>query len=192
MGTANLQPNVRHAAANIGMAIFIASWGMVFVTFIFAYAVMRTHNPVWPPLDTAPLPVGLAWLNTGVLLASSVTYQRGQRALEHGDHGEFNRLLAFTLGLGLLFLGLQATLWSRVHADGLTISGPVFGSWLYFLTVFHAVHIVVGLGLLGALVPRALGHRLYPHDLLRAKLSGMFWHFLDVAWIGIFLTVFIL
>ncbi len=192
MGTVSLRPDARRVTANIGMVLFLASWAMLFVTLIFSYAVIRSRAAVWPPLGAAPLPLGLAWLNTAVLVLSSVTYAFGTRALERGDHTGFNHQLAFTLGLGLLFLGLQANLWSRVHADGLTLSGTLYGSWIYFLTVFHALHILAGLGVLVALIPNAVGHRLYPHNLTRAHLSGMFWHFLDVAWIAIFLAMFVI
>lgn len=192
MGTFSVQPNTRRVSANIGMAVSLASLAMVFATFLFAYGIVRSKAAVWPPLDAAPLPLGLAWLNTLVLVASSVTWRRGQRELERGEAGAFNHWLAFTLGLGVLFLGLQATLWGRMHADGLSLGGTQYEAFLFFLTIFHAVHIVAGLGVLLALVPGALGHRLHPHGLTRVRLSGMFWHFLDVAWLAIFLTVFLI
>lgn len=181
----------RRVTANIGMVLFLASWAMMFITLFFSYGVIRTKAAVWPPLDAAPLPVGLAWVNSGVLLASSVVFGVGERRLREGAHHAFARSLACTIGLGLLFLGLQVVLWQRVHADGLSLSGSLYGSWVYLMTVFHAAHIVVGLGLLFALVPAAVGGRLHPDRQIRVHLSGMFWHFLGVAWLGIFVSLFL-
>ena len=193
MGTATLPaPQVRRIAANIGMLVCLASLAMVFVTLLFSYGVIRTKSAVWPPLDAPALPVGLAWLNTAVLLLSSAVFHRGQQRVQQGDQPAFTRFLLGTFALGLVFLGLQTLLWTRIHADGLRLSGSLYGAWLYFLTVFHAAHILAGLAVVGALLPAALRQRLYPDALTRVHLSGMFWHFLGVAWLAIFVVLFLL
>lgn len=191
---ATTMPNtsVRRASAHIGMMLCLASFAMLFITLLFSYGIIRSKSAVWPPLGTPALPVALAWLNTGVLLASSLTLGLGERQLARGNQAAYVRGLAFTLGLGLLFLGLQMSLWQRVHADGLTLDATLFGSWLYMLTAVHAVHIVAGLGILVALLPGAVTHRLYPEALTRARLSGMFWHFLGVTWVTIFVALFLI
>ena len=115
MATTVLPLQTRRAQATIGMAVLLASWAMVFVTLIFAYAVLRSRELVWPPLGAVPLPQGLAWANTAVLVASSVAFHVGWRHLRAGNPGGFARLLGLTLVLGVLFLGLQAFLWFRVQ-----------------------------------------------------------------------------
>jgi len=182
----------RRAANEIGMAILLASWGMVFVTLLFAYAIVRTRSAVWPPLTAVAPPMDLAWFNTGVLVASSVAFHLGYRPLTRGDHESFPRWLGITLAPGVLFMILQWRLWTQMRADGLWLDTGPYGSFVAFFTIFHAAHIICALALLLALVPKALDGRFDGGNHAQVRYTGMFWHFLDIAWIAIFLAVFVL
>ena len=111
--------SAREQDAYLGMVIFLAGWTLMFGGLFFAYIGVRINSRVWPPAGQPALPVALAALNTGVLLASSLTAQLGLRAIRNWQVGALRRWLVATLGLGALFHGLQWLQWSIVWARGL-------------------------------------------------------------------------
>jgi nitric oxide reductase NorE protein len=171
--------------ARLGMVVFLASWAMLFGSLFFAYGVLRLRLDAWPPAGAPRLPVLVPLLNTGVLLGSSAALERSRRlAAQPVPRGPARRWLGWALALGVLFVGLQLELWWGLVQDGLhwgqgTLAGVVYG-----LTIFHALHVLVGLlGL--ATVWLALRPRL-----LRWTLWTTYWHFVSVVWAGLFVVVF--
>jgi cytochrome c oxidase subunit 3 len=156
--------------ALMGMAIFVASWAMLFAALFFAYGLSRLRAHVWPPADLPPLPLALPALATLVLAASS--------AALHG-----RRVIA-AAGLGLVFLGLQSVVWWQMLHAGLRPQSGAYASYFFALTVFHALHVLVGLVALGwlALRPRPLPLRLWT----------IYWHMVGVIWTVMFLLVYAL
>jgi cytochrome c oxidase subunit 3 len=99
--------------------------------------------------------------------------------------------LVLTFGLGLTFLLIQATEYTRL---GFAPSDMAFGSTFYGLTGLHGAHVFIGLNLLAfALIRSIRGH--YgpaPHDHLGVEVPGIYWHFVDVMWIVVYTTVYVL
>ena len=176
----------------VGMVMALASWTMLFASLFFAYAVLRLRSPMWPPEGVARLPRLLPFVNTLVLLASSVTLHRGTgRSTERS--GALHAALGRTIGLGALFLALQLAVWIPLWRAGLRIdnSGP-YGSIFYGLTVFHALHVLAGLVVLAALLPGAARGRWVSGLQTRVRLSAMFWHFVDAVWVLMFVTIYLM
>jgi heme/copper-type cytochrome/quinol oxidase subunit 3 len=177
----------------LGMVLMLGSWSILFGGLFFAYAGVRMGAPVWPPPGVPKLPVLLPAVNTMILAVSSFTAQRGLAEIRK-DHRDTMRLLvALTVFLGALFLGLQYVVWSNVRASGMSIdSGGAYGSVFYTLTIVHAAHVVAGLGgLVYLLVMTGLGRwNAAAHSPVR--MWTMFWHFLDAVWVVTFFTVFVL
>jgi cytochrome c oxidase subunit 3 len=160
----------------VGMVMALASWTMLFASLFFAYAVLRLRSPMWPPEGVTRLPRLLPFVNTLVLLASSVTLHRGTaRSVERS--GALRAALGRTIGLGALFLALQLAVWI-----------PIF----YGLTVFHALHVLAGLVVLAVLLPGAARGRWVSGLQTRVRLSAMFWHFVDAVWVLMFVTIYLL
>jgi len=155
--------------ALMGMAIFVASWAMLFAALFFAYGLSRLRAHIWPPQDLPALPLGLPALATLVLAGSSAVLQRGR--------------VAAAAALGVGFLVLQAIVWRQMALAGLRPQAGAYASYFFALTVFHALHVVVGLAALGwlALRPRPLPLRLW----------SVYWHMVGVIWTVMFLLVYV-
>ncbi len=174
----------------LGMVVAVASWGMLFAALLLSYVLLRVQQPVWPPLGSPPLPLGLAVANTAVLLLSSVVLSWGGRKLGRGGREEFHVALQWTIALGIVFLGLQLRLWQATHANGLGLT-HIFGGMFYVLTWAHAAHIVAGLGALLWLVPGSRQRTYGPERRARVMMVSLFWHFLDVVWVVMFVAIFV-
>jgi heme/copper-type cytochrome/quinol oxidase subunit 3 len=171
------------------MAIFLGSWAMLFVGLFFAYAVVRARAPAWPPLDAPPLPRLLPGLNTLAILASSAAVVRAVRAQELGRARSAARHLAAAALLGAAFIALQAVVWTDLWRGGLVPSGGTYPSVFYAFTVFHALHVLVGLAALAWLAVRARSRAGATRTGVR--LWGWYWHFVGVLWVVLYATVYL-
>jgi len=183
-----------HAAepshARTGVLLFIVSEVTLFGAFFASYFVLRGASAAWPPTPDLHRPdLPLVALNTLVLLSSSVTMQRAVAAVARGDRASSSRLLGATLGLGLTFLLVQAFEFSR---NGFGIGDGVFGSTFYTLTGFHGAHVSAGLLAIGALLRRANLGLLGAANAGAAEAVSYYWHFVDVVWLVLFTTVYVL
>lgn len=189
-----LRPRAREEfTASLGMVVFLASWAMMFSALFFAYGFIRSRAVVWPPPGVPVLPVALPALNTVILFVSSLTFMRGLSLLRRGDRHGLSVWVGVTIALGAVFLGLQLHLWTSLHRAGLHITtGGIYGSAFYSLTVFHAIHVAVGLLVLLWVLVQSLRGRYTEHKYVNVRLCTMFWHFVDVVWILMFVTLYVL
>jgi len=138
-----------------------------------------------------------AWLplwNTIVLLSSSVTVHMAHTGLLNGNKASFNRWLALTVALGLLFLVLQGAEYREAYAHfGLTLNSGIYGSTFFMLTGFHGLHVFMGMSMLAIQLYRSVrnGH-FSAEDHFGFEASSWYWHFVDVVWVFLFLFVYIL
>ena len=185
-------PEESRRTSFVGMVMALASWTMLFVALFFSYAVLRLNAATWPPDGLAPLPRALPFLNTLVLLASSVFLHRGTRPEAESKPGTLRRALLGTMALGGLFLALQLAVWIPLWQTGFRIDNTgSYGSIFYGLTVFHALHVLAGLLALAVLLPGAFSGRLASGRSSRVRVSAMFWHFVDVVWVVMFVAVYL-
>jgi cytochrome c oxidase subunit 3 len=176
----------------LGIYFFIASEVMLFGSFFTAYFFARVvvHQGPWPP-EPFELPVYLALLNTIILVTSSFSMHWALQSIKRNNRSGLIAGLVLTFGLGLTFLLIQATEYTRL---GFAPSDTAFGSTFYGLTGLHGAHVFVGLNLLAfALIRSIRGHYCpAPHDHLGVELPGIYWHFVDVMWIVVYTTVYVL
>jgi cytochrome c oxidase subunit III len=176
----------------VGMVMALASWTMLFVALFFSYAVLRLNAATWPPDGLAPLPKALPFLNTLVLLASSVLLHRGTCPESEEKPGALRRSLLLTILLGGVFLALQLAVWIPLWQRGFRIDNTgTYGSIFYGLTVFHALHVLAGLLALAVLLPGAFAGRHISGRSSAVRVSAMFWHFVDVVWVVMFVAVYL-
>ncbi len=167
--------------ATLGMWLALGAISMLFLALTSAFVVRRGLGGDWIPVR---LPV-LVWANTGVLLLSSLTLEMGRRALRSGrtDHG----FAWTTLGLGVTFLVGQVVAWNQLMSSGVSVGTTPYGSFFYVLTGTHAVHLAGGiLGLLAVALWPQQGWKGVPRA-GAVKVAGLYWHFMDVLWVGILL-----
>ena len=188
-----LEPRARQDfTSSLGMIVFLASWAMMFSTLFFAYAFLRARAVAWPPPGVPVLPVALPALNTLVLLASSFTFQRGLGALARGKRRQLAPWVLATFALGVAFLVLQLVVWRGVWAAGLTHQTGIYGGIFYGFTVLHALHVLAGLLVLLWVFVRGLRQDYTEHNFVNVRLCAMFWHFVDVVWVLMFVTLYLL
>ena len=130
-------------------------------------------------------------LITLFLLGSSVAVNRARKSLRAGDETTFRRLMMSAIVLGIVFIALQSQVWVDLWYGGLTLGAGAYASLFYFLTAFHALHVLIGLGVLGwAYVAAPRSASPVTRD-ARVHLSAMFWHFVAVVWLVIYALVYL-
>lgn len=174
----------------LGVRLFILSEVMLFGALFAAYFVLRAEAPSWPPLSTIHRPeIGLVALNTLILVSSSGTMQWAVLRARADDRRGLVRALLGTLALGAIFLVIQA--WEFAH-NGFGLADGVFGSTFYTLTGFHGAHVSGGLVAIAVVLNRArLGLVDRAHD-TPVEAVSYYWHFVDVVWLTLFLTLYVL
>ncbi|MCG3171306.1 MAG: Cytochrome c oxidase subunit 3 [Pseudomonadales bacterium] len=137
---------------------------------------------------------GIPLLNTILLLSSSVTLHFAHVALRGGRRGAMNVLLALTLALGMTFVALQAWEYHHAYTDlGLTLKSGIYGSTFYLLTGFHGLHVCIGALMLSVTLARArFAGDFTPEDHFGFQAASWYWHFVDVVWVCLFLSVYLL
>lgn len=180
----------RMDAKLLGMYLFLASEAMLFGSFFAAYFFVRVVNNAhqWPPAGYHR-PVFAAAINTIILVTSSFTMHWAMTAIKSGNRRGLQAGLVLTFLMGAAFFGGQIVEFSRV---GFAPRDNAFASTFFGLTGLHGFHVFVGLTLLLVATVRAFrGHYSAEHH-YGVELSGIYWHFVDVMWILVFLTVYIL
>jgi cytochrome c oxidase subunit 3 len=185
------RPAREDATAWLGLLIFLGSWSMMFATLFAVYAALRVHAPEWPPGDLPRLPLFLPAVNTVVLGLSSVAFALALRAARRGRRDEVTPALVVAAVLGALFVVGQTWVWVGLWRAGLRPDGGPFPSVFYALTAFHALHVLVGLGGLASLFPRAFKRAFGPSDSAGLRRWAAYWHFVDAVWILMFVSIFV-
>ncbi len=175
----------------LGLVVFLAAWTMMFGALFFAYGILRLRFPQWPPPGYDPLPLGWPGINTLIIVAASGLLYLGQRGL-HGEQAKrFPWFLSAAILLGAAFLALQLHVWVGLWRQGFRLGGGIYPSVFYLLTIFHALHVVVGLALLIALWPAAWRPARLVAAASRLRLATVFWHFVGAVWLVLFVIVYL-
>ena len=178
--------------AYIGMVIFLGSWAVVFAGLFFAFVMHRVTAVQWPPASLMSIPFGLPVASTALIVLSSLTLSRYGKAIAGSTGPQVPRTWLYrTIALGVTFCGVQTVMWYGAIASGLAPKTGHFAGHMYLMTAFHALHVLVGLILLARLIPIADAGS-SPRLVLNTRLTAMFWHFVGVAWVLIFLLLFVL
>jgi cytochrome c oxidase subunit III len=168
--------------AKIGLAVFLAVVGSLFALFTLAYS-MRMHMGDWRPL---PMPT-LLWINTGVLVLSSVALHRAQVAAGRREAKRMKLGLLAGGGLTLAFLGGQLLAWRQMIEAGYFAASNPANAFFYLLTAVHGLHLLGGMVALGrTTVKTRAGGREPESTRLSVELCAMYWHFLLLVWLVLF------
>jgi cytochrome c oxidase subunit 3 len=176
----------------LGMVLFIASEVMFFGGLFGAYFTIRSAAAEWPPPDTPHLSAPYAAILTAILVSSSVTMQFGVWAIRRNNQRRLLLWLAVSLILGLIFLTMQALEYANLIEEGMTLSSGVFGSTFYTLTGFHGAHVAGGAAFILIVLLRARSGQFTARYHDTVEMASYYWHFVDVVWIGLFSTIYLL
>jgi heme/copper-type cytochrome/quinol oxidase subunit 3 len=155
----------RRVDVALGMAIFIGSWSMAFLSLFLSFLIIRNRQPAWPPAGVTLPSLPVAAAGTAVLLASTA--------------------------LALVFAALQTWLWIGVWSVGETPDTSIYQGLFYLLTWFHAAHVACGLIALLWIQWAAAAGRVTAERRSTAAGVATFWHFVDVVWLVLFVGFFL-
>ncbi len=168
-----------------GVSVTLAAILMFFMALASSYIVRKGTGTDWQPIDVPPI----LWLNTAVLVASSITVEVARRKLALGGGiGEFRNWWAITTALGTLFLGGQIVAWRELAEQGLFLATNPSSSFFYLLTASHGAHLLVGLVALLYVALRA-GQTGWRRRAIAAEGVAIYWHFLDGLWVFLLLLL---
>jgi cytochrome c oxidase subunit 3 len=180
----------RVEAQFLGMLLFIISEVMLFGAFFTAYFFIRVvADSGWFPIDGKELPKVIAGINTCVLVSSSLTMHWALEGARRGNRRAMQVGLLTTALLGLTFLSVQIN--EYVHI-GFAPSDNAQATIFYGLTGLHGAHVFVGLTLLTMATTRAFRGHFSPKEHRGVEVPGIYWHFVDVMWIVVYSTVYLL
>ncbi len=182
---------VQHMDRNVfGIAVFITSEAIFFLTLIITYIAYRGQSTSGPtPRDVLDVPYTAVF--SLFLFSSSATMALVSSRLHHRDAPGVRRWLLLTILLGALFLLGQGYEYLRLYAGDVTISRNLWGSTFFTLTGFHGLHVLVGLLAMAILVSLVQPH---PHAIRAAsgvEAISLYWHFVDAVWVVIFTVVYL-
>ena len=180
---------------SVGTIIWLSSELMFFAGLFAIYFTARAQNPPeagWPPEPTE-LNLPYATVFTIILVLSSVTCQFGVFAAENGNVYGLRRWFTITFVMGLAFVLGQANEYRiLVTEHGTSISSSTYGSVFYLTTGFHALHVIGGLIAFVFLLIRSTMGRFTPAQATAAIVVSYYWHFVDVVWVGLFATIYLI
>ncbi len=160
-----------------GIALAIVSILMFFMALSSAY-LLRKSGEGWVPIH---LPA-VVFVNTAVLLASSLTIELARRRLAASDLGGFKSLWRLTSGLGFLFLVGQIVAWRQLVAQSVYVSTNPASSFFYIFTGAHGLHLLGGVGALLYVLLRTF-EKAKLSRALAAEVTSYYWHFMDALWV---------
>ena len=191
-------PGQQHEAATLGMWLFLATELLFFGGLFAAYMIYRVWYPETFGDASRTLDITLGATNTLVLITSSLTMAFAVRAAATGQRRQLLVLLAVTMMLGLVFLGIKGVEYHQKFVEhhipgfGFHFEGTaperanLFFSLYFAMTGLHAAHMIIGLGLLTVMFVMAARGRFSVAWHTPVELSGLYWHFVDIIWIFLF------
>jgi cytochrome c oxidase subunit 3 len=187
---------------SVGTIVRLSSELMFFAGLFAMYFTVRSAHPHdWPmrlpngkdvdlvlhggvPLYALPFTI--------ILVLSSVTCQYGVFAAERGDVFKLRRWFTITFVMGLIFVLGQANEYRIQYHDGNTISATGYGSVFFLTTGFHGLHVIGGLLAFLFFLARTTLSKFTPAQATAAIVVSYYWHFVDIVWIGLFMTIYII
>ncbi|MFI9200745.1 heme-copper oxidase subunit III [Streptomyces sp. NPDC053048] len=194
--TGHAHPSVnRPNLTSVGTIIWLSSELMFFAALFAMYFTLRsvTGAEHWKEMASAlNLPFSAA--NTTILVLSSLTCQLGVFAAERGDVKKLRMWFVVTFVMGAIFIGGQVFEYTDlVKHEGLSLSSDPYGSVFYLTTGFHGLHVTGGLIAFLLVLGRTYAAKRFTHHQATAAIVvSYYWHFVDVVWIGLFATIYLI
>ncbi len=191
-------------ASTLGMWIFLATEILFFGGMFLGYTIYRAMYPQEFAAASRHLDIVFGTVNTAVLLCSSLTMALGVYSAQLGSRRMLVLFLGLTMLLGAVFLGIKFYEYYQKYEEGLipgagfTWAGPnpnqtsLFFVFYFIMTGMHALHMVIGLGLMTVLVLLTRRGRFTPSYYTPVELGGLYWHFVDIVWVFLFPLLYLI
>ena len=189
--TVAARPDTGLYNGKLGLWLFLASEVMLFGALFSSYILLRTGNPDWV---TEPMNVPLATLNTMILITSSVTVVMSWAYLRLGDFAKFRIFFGVTWLLAGGFMVVKAFEYSAEFSHGLYPWTNNYMAIYFTLTGLHGLHVLGGMVVIAYLIgPGAKMWQANPEQFTnRIECTGLYWHFVDLVWIFLFPSLYLL
>jgi cytochrome o ubiquinol oxidase subunit 3 len=174
-----------------GFWLYLMSDCLLFAVLFATYGVLG-RNFAAGPSGADLFDLRLVAVNTGLLLLSSITYGFAMLEMDKGRSSTMLRWLAVTGLLGAAFVAIEIYEFAHLIHEGATPQRSAFLSSFYALVGTHGLHVTFGIVWLVTLMVQVRQHGLIPDNQRRLMCLSMFWHFLDVIWIGVFTFVYLM
>jgi cytochrome c oxidase subunit 3 len=198
-------PGQQKEASTLGMWIFLVTEVMFFGGLFLAYSIYRREFAGVFAMASNTLNLYIGAANTAVLLCSSYTMVLAVRAAQMGSRKALIVFLILTMVFGGIFLGVKAYEWNQkfeehhvpgptFHLEETTQQGPaqLFFSLYFAMTGLHAVHMVIGMGIMLTLLWHAYRGTYTPDYYTPVDIGGLYWHFVDIIWIFLFPLLYLI
>jgi cytochrome c oxidase subunit III len=182
----------RRDAALLGMWAFLATEVLFFAPLFFGYVHARATEHEAFVAASHHMHIALGTLNTALLLTSSFTMALAVRAAEQARHMALRMLLALTALMGAAFLGIKAFEYASEWSEALNAAGGEarFYFLYYAMTGLHALHLAIGIAIVGWLAVRA--KRFSAAYYAPVEVTGLYWHFVDIVWVFLYPMFYLL
>lgn len=180
--------------SKLGIWLFLASEVMLFGALFSSFILIRVGSSVWPPVGTPELNLPIATFNTAVLISSSMTMILSWSSLMHKNFAKFKLYLGLTILLALTFLVAKSFEYYGKISHHYYPGTNIFLSLYFTMTFLHVLHVI------GGMIPMIYfwlpGSKLWKkqpkHFTNRIETLGLYWHFVDLVWIFLFPTFYLL
>jgi cytochrome c oxidase subunit III len=191
-------------AATLGMWVFLVTEVLFFGGLFVTYTVYRSFYPAAFSASSHELDILLGGVNTAVLITSSLTMALAVHAAQLGQRRLLMIFLVVTMVLGAAFLGIKAVEYYRKfaehHVPGATFQferehqrhAQIFFSLYFIMTGLHAIHMIIGIGVLLVMWIWAWRGRITSDYAGPIEISGLYWHFVDIVWIFLFPLLYLI
>ncbi len=191
-------------AASLGMWVFLITEIMFFGGMFLAYTVNRTAYPVAFAEGSHYMSITLGTINTAVLIVSSLTMALAVYASQLGRSKMLIGFLGVTILLGLVFLGIKGIEYAAkfkehlIPGSSFVFPGPeaphvqLYFSLYFAMTGMHALHMIIGVGIVAVLLVKAWRGRFTPEYHTPVEVSGLYWHFVDIVWIYLYPLLYLI
>lgn len=174
-----------------GFWVYLMSDSLLFAVLFATFGVLG-RNYAAGPSGADLFDLRLVAVNTGLLLTSSITYGFAMLEMAKTRMGAMMGWLAVTGLLGAAFVGIELYEFSHMISEGATPQRSAFLSSFFALVGTHGLHVTVGIVWLVTLMVQVRQRGLIADNQRRLMCLSMFWHFLDVVWIGVFTFVYLM
>jgi len=192
-------------ASTLGMWVFLVTEVLFFGGLFLAYTIYRSWYPEAFAASSHHLDVVLGTVNTAALIGSSLTMALAVHAAQTGQRKLLMIFLVATMVLGSVFLGIKSVEYMHKFEEGL-VPGPsfrfedatllqhaqVFFSLYFVMTGLHALHMIIGLGIMAWMLVWSWNGTITPEYASPIEISGLYWHFVDIVWIFLFPLLYLL
>lgn len=187
----------QHDADEFGMWLFLATEVLFFGGLFASYGVYRLHDEESFIKASHHLGIWLGTLNTAVLLTSSLTMALAVHAADQGSRRRLLQFLTATMLLGTVFLGIKGLEYAEKFHDrivplagymdpSISAREQMFFFFYFVMTGLHALHMIIGLGVMTVLWLKAYRGGLLGDYASPVHVTGLYWHFVDIVWVFLF------